>query len=206
MTRRRSLVVTVVTAVALAAAGCGAPPPGQVRHVEPSEVPYALLSPAPTDEPDQAELSTMLAATTPVYFVVEEDRLEALDEPVQPGPVAEVAEQALELLANGPTDAERESGYASALGRGADLTLEDVRGGTATVEVDLTGDPAADQLPLVVGQIVLTLASIEGVDRVLLVQDGDPVEMALPGGARTNEPVGAGDYQGLLVGAPTTTP
>lgn len=203
MTHRRSLVVT---AVVLAAAGCGAPPPGQIRHVEPSQVPYALLSPAQTEEPDQAELSTMLAATTPVYFVVQENRLEAVDEPVQPGSVAEVAEQALELLADGPTEAERESGYASALGRRADLTLDDVRGGTATVEVDLTGDPAADQLPLVVGQIVLTLASIDGVDRVLLVQDGDPVEMALPGGARTNEPVGADDYRGLLVGAPATTP
>ncbi len=200
--RRRVLVATVLLAVT----GCGTPPPGQVRHVDPSEVPYALLSPAPTDEPDQAELSTTLATTTAVYLVAEENRLEALPEPVQPGTAAAVAEQALALLAAGPTEVERESGFASALGRGADLTLGDVQRGTATVEVDLAGNPAADQLPLVVGQVVLTLTSIEGIDRVLLVQDGDPVEMALPGGARTNEPVSADDYQALLVGTPTTRP
>ncbi len=52
--------------------------------------------------------------------------------------------------------------------------------------------------------MVLTLTSVEGVDQVLLVQDGEPTEMALPGGARTSDPVGAGQYRALV--APDEVP
>ena len=75
-----------------------------------------------------------------------------------------------------------------------------VRDGTARVEVELTaGELAADQLPLALGQLVLTLTAVEGIDRVQLVSDGEPVEMALPGGKLTTAPVSADDYVSLTV-------
>ena len=49
------------------------------------------------------------------------------------------------------------------LGTAVTLSLDDLRGGTARVEVELTaGELAADQVPLALGQVVLTLTAVPG--------------------------------------------
>jgi hypothetical protein len=49
-------------------------------------------------------------------------------------------------------------------------------------------------------QLVFTVTSVQGIDRMQLVRNGRTIEVPLPGGARTSEPVGAGDYLRLLTG------
>jgi spore germination protein GerM len=80
--------------------------------------------------------------------------------------------------------------------------------GVADVEIRTTvEDPAADRVPLAVGQIVLTATSFPGVDAVRLLRDGRAVPVPVVGGALTAEPVRASDYSALLrrPGATATT-
>ncbi len=180
-------------------AGCGAPGSTRPAEIEPSEVPYGLLSPAvdPLVASSEGDVPEQVA-TTPVYLLGEGGVLLAAPTPVEPGSSTQMAEQALSRLQAGPTDEERAAGLASALGAAVDLSLVSIDVGTARVEVRLNaGELAADQVPLALGQVVLTLTSVAGIESVQLVNDGDPVEMALPGGVLTTAPVTAADYQEL---------
>jgi Sporulation and spore germination len=196
---RGAVLATVAGCSALVCAACGLPSDGTVHPIEPSAVPYALLSPAPQEPAHEAGPNT---ASPELYLVDRSDLLVPFPTTVAAGSTSTVARQVLDQLDDGPTESARRSGLGSALGPDASLSLTDVSGGTATVEVSLpAGDPAPSRLPLAVGQIVLSLTSVPGVELVQLRQDDTLVEVALPGGARTSEPVGAGDYRALLASA-----
>ncbi len=212
----RSITALLAASIAVLVA-CGVPTSGSTRTVDPETVPYALLSPAPSADPTAPAGSSPSATATPttpgtavaspLVFLVDEDLLVAVpvvDPPAFGDPEAMVR-TALTQLSAGPDEDQRRAGLASALGSDVDLRLVDLADGTARVDVVLPSrDPAPDQLPLAVGQIVLTVTSVTGVDDVVLVQDGEAIEMPLPGGARTSDPVGAADYQDLL--APIAEP
>lgn len=209
MSRRKVLAAVLAGAVAVCTA-CGVPTGGSTRTVDAENVPYALLSPPPAAEPTAPADPTPSIPTTPAaststaspqVFLLADELLVAVsvDTTLQAfGPEAMVR-AALGQLSDGPDEDQRRAGLASALGSDVDLRLVDLTDGTARVDVVLPSrDPAPDRLPLAVGQIVLTVTSVNGVDDVVLVQDGEEIEMPLPGGARTSDPVDAADYQGLL--------
>ncbi|HZI96426.1 MAG TPA: GerMN domain-containing protein, partial [Actinomycetales bacterium] len=189
--------VSALLALALCVA-CGVPSAGGVRTVPADDVPYGLLSPSPTEQPTPE--SEGPGTTSPqLYLVGSEDLLVPTSQPVDANGLRSVLRQLLHQLAEGPSEDQRQQGLASALGPDIELRLDSVDAGTARVEVSLpTREPAADRLPFAVGQIVLTLTSVAGVNRVLLVRDDEPVELALPGGARTSAPVGADSYRQLV--------
>lgn len=196
--RHRGAVVAAVVVSGLLLTGCGAPPEGTVRPIEPTAVPYALLSPAPAEEPP-VELDGQVKTTPRLYLVDSEDRLVAVPVTVDATGLEAVARQLLDQLDDGPTESQRQTGLASALGPGTVLTLTEISGGTARVDLALSSrDPAADRLPLATGQIVLSLTSVAGIERVQLFRDGQELEIALPGGARTTAPVTAEDYNQLV--------
>jgi len=196
------VAVLVAALLAVSVAGCGAPGSTSATRIEATEVPYGLLEPsvdplvAGTD-PDLPDPGP----STPVYLLGPDGTvLEPAPTAVTAGTPEQVAEQALARLEAGPTDAERDQGLASALGAAVGLSLEGIDDGTARVEVEITaGDLAADQVPLALGQVVLTLTAVEGIQRVQIVSAGEPVEMVLPGGRLTTEPVTAADYDVLTV-------
>ena len=73
----------------------------------------------------------------------------------------------------------------------------------ASVELTPSEQPrTADRLPLAVAPIVLTVTSVDGVDAVMLLREGAPVDVPLPGGEQVSRPVTAAQYQSLL--APRT--
>jgi spore germination protein GerM len=189
------LVLSVVTA-------CGAPGSTRTSEIDPTDVPYRLLE-QPADPARAATGSDVPGelVSTPVYLLARDGvLLEPVAAQVAPGTPEELAREALARLQDGPTELERSEGLGSALGASVGLTLVGVRDGTARVEVELTaGELAADQLPLALGQVVLTLTAVGGIDRVQLVSDGEAVEMALPGGKLTTDPVGAADYESLTL-------
>lgn len=196
-TVRWARTVLAVLCVGLLAA-CGVPSEGSARVVPAGDVPYGLLNPPPP--PETAPAAEGPGTTSPLlYLLDDEDQLVPTPLTMDASGLRSVVGQLLTQLADGPTEVQREQGLATALGPDVDLTLDRISGTTARVEVSLpTREPSADRLPLAVGQIVLTLTSVEGVDRVLLVKDGEPTEMALPGGARTSEPVGPTQYRSLV--------
>lgn len=197
--RTRSGLLLVV----LALAACGLPT-GTVATIPPTKVPYGLLAPAPSDQP--TEPADGLHMTSPRLFLVDqEDRLVPVPTTVDAGSVSSVVRQVLDRLDDGPSERDRGQGLSSALGPGASLSLLQTRGTTALVELSVpTRGPVPGRLPLAVGQVVLSLTSVAGVDAVQFVQDGQEVEVALPGGARTSDAVTASDYAALL--APGSAP
>jgi hypothetical protein len=186
-------------------AGCGLPEEGTGRPIGSLDVPYELLSPSP--EPKQTPTVVGPLVITPsVYLVDGEDRLVPRPLMVDAGSTGAIARQVLTDLEDGPSLAQRAAGLSSSLNAGVELRLRQVDGTTAEVEVALAlRGPSADQLPLVVGQIVLSLTSIEGLDSVVLLSDGEPVEAPLPSGVRTKAPVTRDDYAALLASVPTTS-
>ncbi|MDN5767389.1 MAG: GerMN domain-containing protein [Humibacillus sp.] len=197
--------VLTLMAVVVLLSSCGLPDSGPPRSIDPTDVPYHLLGSA-----SAAPSTTQRGArtTTPrVYLMTGAERLVAVEAPLPPSDVKHVLEQLLSQLAQGPNEAQRSAGLGTALGPGVTLTVNDVTDRTAVVQLDLGAqDPAADKLPLAIGQIVLTATSVRGVDRVQLVrQDGQPIEVPLPGGALTVQPLEAKDYAPLAVGSARST-
>jgi hypothetical protein len=191
---RRALVVALSV---LAVTGCGVPTRGTAELVNPGDVPYGLLTSGPA-------ATTPTQATVPrgdqphLYWLDNDDR--AIAAPVSgtgTGPAA--LNTLLARLTEGPTDSQRRAGLGTALSPQTSIRVRALSQGVADLEVRSTlEDPAADRLPLAVGQIVLTATSVPGVDAVRLLRDGRTVAAPLLGGALTTEPVNAFNYAELL--------
>ncbi|WP_432483933.1 GerMN domain-containing protein [Kineococcus esterisolvens] len=196
--RARGPLVALAAAAVLAA--CGAPSDGQVREIGPTDVPYGLMEPAPVPSADSS--TTAAPSDGPRVYFLQDDRLLAV--PLGRGGTAGTGTPArlgdlLDRLSAGPGQQERADGLSSALGPDVRLSAVDVADGTARVSVEgLAQNIAADRLPLAVGQVVLTATTAPGVLSVLLLRDGEVLEVPLPGGERTAGPVTAGDYAALV--------
>ncbi|HEX7189557.1 MAG TPA: GerMN domain-containing protein [Actinomycetes bacterium] len=204
--RRAATPAVLLAGLAVLLVGCGVPGQGTTRAVPTEDVPYGLLEPArdqPTATPSPGGIG--VGGLPRAYFLDASLRLVA--QPVQiseSGTEAELV-AVLDALEAGPTEQQRALGLASALAPTGGLRLLAVVDGTARIEVAPAAiTPAADRLPLVVGQLVLSATSVQGVDQVVLVQDGQPVEAPLPGGEQTSNPLEAADYASLV--APAATP
>jgi hypothetical protein len=193
---RRHLAIGAGVLLILAT-GCGLPDPGISRQIEPTGVPYALLSPAPAEQPPP-ELNGQEKTTPRMYLVNAEDQLVPVPVTLDATGLEAVVRQLLDQLAAGPSESQRQQGLSSALSPQTALQLRQMRGRTADVSITLPAkDPSADRLPFAIGQVVLSLTSVAGVERVQMFRDGEALELALPGGARTSQPVTANDYASL---------
>lgn len=202
---RGSAALAIALVLAVGAAGCGAPAPGSTRSVPAEDVPYRLLDPASTAEPRPSPTSTR-QANPQLFLLGAEDLLVPVPSSVDAGGLRPVLRRLLAQLAAGPTEQQRQAGLASALGPEIELRLVGVSGSTATVDLVLPRDPAADRLALAVGQVVLSLTSVTGVESVRLVQGGQLLEAPLPGGSRTSGAVTEQDYLPLTVGGQVPVP
>lgn len=203
MTARPGIPLTISCALiaGVLAAGCGVPADSEAQVVP--VVPYGLLSPSGP----APSTSTSTAARGPRVWLVRDDRLEPAEaHPPGPDPGA-TATVLLRRLAEGPTEQDRADGLSTAFGPGVELTLSDVSGGHAVVDIR-AGDlaPSPSRLPMAVGQLVLTLASVDGIDDVVLTAGGSPIAAPLPGGALTDRPLRDEDYAALRSrGTPTAS-
>lgn len=189
---RRAVGPAVALLAAAHLAACGAPTSSPARTLGP--LPYDLAAPSPSD----SSTPTTAATTGPRTWFVRDGVLVAASAATQGNSLRESVVRSLERLAAGPTGPEREEGLSTALGPAARLSLVELRDGRVVVDVS-SGDrpPGAGQLPLAVGQTVLTLTSLPGVEEVLLRSDGRPVSAPLPDGALTDRPLTARDYREL---------
>ena len=149
----------------------------------------------------------MLAVNLEVPFLDADDFLVAVPYAVDNARTTDrIARDVLDQLSVGPDDDARDAGLRTALPPDVTLELLAIAGTTAQVEVSTPNrEPAPDQLPLAVGQVVLTITSLPGIDDVVLLTDGHPVDIPLPGGQLTQPPVSAAAYQDLLRAGPTPT-
>jgi spore germination protein GerM len=111
--------------------------------------------------------------------------------------------QLMDELAAGPSSAELEEELSTALPPDVRLSVTDVEGGTATIDISGGEDsPAGLESRRAVGQIVLTASSLPGIGASLLTRDGAAVEAPLPSGQLTSAPLEAEDYAALLTPPP----
>lgn len=196
-TRRPAPGMSVALSVLVLVSACGLPGGGSPTVVEDDTVPYGLLGDAGLPSSSASPGSGL--SDVPVVLWSAEDRLlpEATglscDEPPE-----SVARELLDLLETGPSEEARASGRSSPLSAGSVLELIGLSGGTVVVDLNPGASLGAEQLPLAVGQIVLTVTSGPSIERVELVRDGEALQVPLPGGALTAGSVSAADYAELL--------
>ncbi|WP_162248098.1 GerMN domain-containing protein [Angustibacter sp. Root456] len=201
--RRARWAAAVVGVVASALlAGCGLPHDQSARALDPKQVPYGLLQSSTPPPTDDAELKSTkrTGQQAELYLLDGDDQLVGVPAGVGRQLTTSARLAALfSLLERGPDDNQRSQGLSSAWTPGVRIQLRDFTDGLAQVEVAAgLKDPSADQLPLAIGQLVLTATSLREVDAVQLVRDGQPVEVPLPGGALTSAPLTRQDYASLL--------
>jgi hypothetical protein len=183
--------------VVLAVSACGLPGDGKVTRVGDDEVPYHLLDPVPPSPGTTP--STRFPGRTPVLYWLTDDRLV----PEAAGSTCttsgqEVVEALLAQLSAGPPGDVLEAGGGSAIPTGTPLALVSLENGLAEIQVDLGTTIAADRLPVAVGQIVLSVVSASEVSSVVLVSDGQRIQVPLPNGALTQRAVTALDNSDLV--------
>lgn len=220
-----ALLVLAVVCSASALAGCGVPN-STVERVPSAQVPSGLVDPAPAGGPPgsggggqtagggSGATAALLDARVPSTYLLDGrtlvaaplPRRQTATGPARPSSGVAADEEAAVLvtvllrgLNGGPTPAQRDQGLSTALGFGVPVTLVEVVGGTAHLALRQPDrDPSADRLPLAIGQVVLTVTSAPGVERVQLLREGAPTAVPLPNGVRTDAPVDALDYAVLL--------
>lgn len=191
------IVTCLVALAAFVMAGCGAPSSSPTVALE--NVPYNLLSPAPTAAAPTVSPTT---AVPYIYFVDTDHlvRVPALD--VTDFDDLSAVAVVLAQLSAGPSDKARGAGLSTALGPDVVITAIGLSddGSTAILDIDAgSQEPAAGRLPLAVGQIVLSVTSITGINRVRLTVRGVRIEVPLPGGALVGRDLSSADYASLLV-------
>jgi len=201
--RLRLIRLLASTALAvLTLATCGVPATSPPTAI--TEVPYNLMETAAPPTP----LPSTPARRGPfIYWVNAADQLTAIEAGTTTSDAPDTVAAVLTGLAQGPSELERESGLSTALGPDVSLTVNRIEGRRADIDITIgPPGPSARRLPLAVGQIVLSLTSISGIDSVWLMSEGTPIEAPLPDGALTARPLTAQDFTGLVgggAGSPT---
>lgn len=196
--RRLRLAGAALLPPLLVVSSCGLPGEGSARTVDDETVPYRLLDPDVASSAT-AEITAVPGPAPVVFWVVNDDRLvPSAAEPTCADPPEAVVTRLLEELESGPGETARDEGRSTAVPSESELALAGITDGEARVEVEPGPAISAERLPVAVGQIVLTVVSAAGVRSVVLVSDGKPVQVPLPGGALTDSPVTAADYRVLM--------
>ena len=176
------LLVTVVVAT-----GCGVPIEPEPRPIEPPRSPFPGLASGAPVEPGPASERLCL---------VRNGLLAAVSRSV---PQQISTRQHLELLMQGPNDAERAAGYTSALPGTTDVrNLTQARG---IVTIDIGERPAEagrSDTVLAFGQIVCTLTTRPSVAAVQFTHNGQPLGVPRADGSLSRAPLTAADYATLL--------
>lgn len=186
MNRTASMGALLVATTLL---GCSVPEETGVRPLDDS---YRI-----TIEPRNPSTAQISAEAVIVYLIEGPDlirRTRLATSPLTP-------DSLLELLANGPTDRERESNIRSALGS-TPLVIESLTTSDRTMNLDLA--PGFAELPgeeqtLLVGQIVLSLFENFALASISITLAGLPTAVLGPGGEVIERVILPSDFRPLVL-------
>ena len=195
--RRGPALRAAASFIALAAGvlgGCALSTEHEAVPIADSSVPFALLEP---DSIPVAAATTVAGLAAAVYLVKNSMIVPTTRSVADPTPAALIAQ-----LAGDPTDAETTNGLRSELATegGPPLVLNSqLNRGVATVNLasGFTSLDSDSQL-FAIAQIVCTLTAQPGTGQVAFALQNAPVEVPLPGGTTTGNPVTAADYAVLV--------
>ncbi len=188
--------MAIAAALLVGASACSIAPQDSPQALDPpTDVSSAGTDPSgPATSAEQAELRAT------VYLVSDTDLLVSV---VRPIPVDGAADEQLAAVlasvVDGPSDDDADEGLRSAVPPTTSVRSVVIDGSVATV--DLSSDFASIGGPeelLAVGQFVLTATTFPGVRALQLRLEGAPIDIPLPDGALTDEPVTLGQFSALL--------
>jgi hypothetical protein len=187
MTRLRVMTSAAVLVAALA--GCGIPPDGQPREVQPPPGPYGVIA---SHRPSTAEPG---AVRQTLYFT-KDGALIPVTRRVRGEPTPT---DLIRTLLAGPTDEEQARGIGSALS-GVNIAA-DVRVVNGLATVDLTTAPEgtgrSDEI-LAYAQVVCTLDARTAVTAITFTRQGTPIGVPRANGSLADGPLTAADYAALI--------
>ncbi len=103
-------------------------------------------------------------------------------------------------LLPGPTEAETQSGLATAINISPVLNQVTISGSAAKIDLASTfGDIRGQEQILAVAQIVMTAVSYPGIDAAQISLDGVPADVPLADGTLASRPLVRSDYEHLLL-------
>lgn len=176
-------------------AGCGVPLEQEPAPIRPEAVPSQLQG---TGRPASARPTATPGRLTVQVNFVRNDRLVSLAREAPTAAPADRLTTVVQALMAGPSATEQSDGITSALPPELTLTVVDVQGSRAVLELSgETEGRSATENVLAVGQIVLSVTSLPTVNEVTFWRDGAPVEALLADGALTTKPLTAADYAAL---------
>lgn len=188
--RRWRRLLAALLATTVAATGCGVPT---------EDTPRVIEQPVPGRTPSTAPAVAASGPASERLYLVRDGALVAVQRrlPREPDPQHLLAD----LLA-GPTEAEQGRGLRSALAGSDVVASVEVWGVTAYVEVPaaIEGTGRNDDV-LAFGQIVCTLTSRDGIERVVFTRQGVAIGVPLPDASLSQDPLRAADYAGLIADA-----
>ena len=114
----------------------------------------------------------------------------------------------IQVLLNGPVEAEQDEGLRSAIPTSTEV-LSARYVATDLIKVDLTSEifrATGDDLVSSVAQIVLTLCDIPGIQRVIIVVNGQVNEWPKGDGSLTSQPLTAFDFPGRAISSQPAFP
>ena len=185
--RSRLRAAVAAAVIALGCAACGLPATGQTQTIDPSGVPFGLLSPSP------AELASPKAQGQPtaVYFVRDDRLVTSLRRVDGDNAPAEI----VRMLLDGPTREEAARNITSDIPEGTRLISLDVVGSIATVDLsEQFGTAGGSDQVLAVAQIVYTLTSTGAVRAVQFAIGGKVIEEPDGSGSLASTPRSRADY------------
>ncbi len=186
--RRKGLASIAVLAVAIAS-GCSITPEKTARPLDDN---YRIT----LDSKATPSVQTPTEAAI-IYLVQGPDLIRRTR--VAVGPLTPVS--VLDIVANGPTDGERDSGIRSALGS-TPLVIDSISSTDTTMILDLaTGFaelPGEEQM-LLIGQIVLSMFENFSVRSISVTLAGQPTAVLGPEGNLIERPILPSDYRPLVL-------
>lgn len=191
---RRWTLVLAGGCLVLTLTSCGLGPSGEIEDIDPRSLPARLLAtgaPSPTPSADST------TGGVGAYFL-RDTTLRLTARTVTAASGIPALQELLDTLAVGPDASDRQRGLSTALPPTTRLTVTELVGDLATVDLSF-GQVPPDQTTAI-AQIVLTATSVPGVNRLLLTFDGEPLEAPLASGAQTGRPLTRSDYLPLLRG------
>lgn len=185
--RARAVVVLVVSLM-LVVVSCGVGTEDSAVRTDPDNVPFGLLAgptTTTTSVPNGESFNVFLVSPAGLVAV---PRAESGGSPVT---------AAIRALVEGPTTAESTGGIVSGLSRNV-VESVGVRSRLATVSLGSGFEPGEGTPARMIAQIVLTLTSLGGIDRVAFELGGKAVDVPRGDGSLTSSPVRASDYAALV--------
>ncbi|MEV6489077.1 GerMN domain-containing protein [Actinoplanes sp. NPDC051633] len=179
----------VAMAVIAVVGACGVTAQDEPHAVELPRRPLTTAAPGSAFPGPPGEVAEVLC-------LVRDGRLVEVVRRVKASPSAQ--EQVDQLLA-GPTEAERNSGITTALtGLSLTVSLRSGRGESEVEVAEANEDAARSDETIAYGQVVCTLTSRSDVVSVIFTQDGDRLEVPRADGSLSRGPLYGSDFAALV--------